>query len=170
MIHFRTHTSSVAPPLLGLIVVLERVSGWMRRQGGNSWRRVRSRMRRTGSGTRPGLRWPSSKRERWADMLARRPRRINQDSHKLHSDLDQRTCCRVDELPAAVRGSGLFYGFFDTPRVVSAASGAVAAAGGDAIFSLVPGELAVYFFHEGEIWLCQASRHPEPGGVVVRTS
>jgi hypothetical protein len=32
----------------------------------------------------------------------------------------------------------------------------VAAGGGDAIFSLVPGELAVYFFHEGEVWLCRA--------------
>lgn len=62
----------------------------------------------------------------------------------------------MDELPATVRGSGLFYGFFDSPRVVPAASVAVAAGGGDAIFSLVPGELAVYFFHEGEVWLCQA--------------
>ena len=60
------------------------------------------------------------------------------------------------QLPAAVRGAGLFYDFSDAPRVVPAAGDAVAAGGGDAIFSLVPGTLAVYFFHEGETWLCQA--------------
>jgi hypothetical protein len=97
-----------------------------------------------------------AKRERWAEMLARRPRRIGRDSHKLHADLDRRTCRPVSELPAAVRGTGLFYGFFDTPRVVAAADAAVAAGGGDAIFSLIPGELAVFFFHEGEVWLCQS--------------
>jgi hypothetical protein len=96
------------------------------------------------------------KRERWAEMLARRPQRIGRDSHELHADLDRRTCHRVAELPAVVRGDGLFYQFFDAPRVVPAAGAAVAAGGSDAIFSLVPGELAVYFFHEGEVWLCQA--------------
>jgi hypothetical protein len=30
--------------------------------------------------------------------------------------------------------------------------------GGDAIFSLVPGALAVYFFHEGEVWLRQSQQ------------
>jgi hypothetical protein len=97
-----------------------------------------------------------AKRERWAEMLAKRPQRIGRNSHKLHSDLDPRTCRRVAELPAVVRGAGLFYGFCDAPRVVPAASVAVAAGGGDAIFSLLPGELAVYFFHEDEVWLCQA--------------
>src|SRR5262249_6196777 len=32
------------------------------------------------------------KRERRLDLLTRRPRRIRRDSHKLHSDLDRRTC------------------------------------------------------------------------------
>lgn len=97
-----------------------------------------------------------AKRERWAEMLSRRPRRVGRDSHKLHSDLDRRCCRVVAELPAAIRGSGLFYGFFDAPRVVPVESAAVVAGGGDAIFSLVPGKLAVYFFHEGEVWLCQS--------------
>jgi hypothetical protein len=97
-----------------------------------------------------------ARRERWAELFARRPRRIRRDSHKLHSDLDRRTCRRVAELPAALRGDGLFYGFFDAPQVVPAGSAAVAAGAGDAIFSLVPGKLAVFFFHEGEVWLCQS--------------
>jgi hypothetical protein len=95
-------------------------------------------------------------RQRWAELLTRRPRRIGRDSHKLHSAIDRRCCRVVTELPAAVRGEGLFYGFFDAPRVVPAERAAVAAGGGDAIFSLIPGKLAVYFFHEGEMWLCQS--------------
>ena len=35
----------------------------------------------------------------------------------------------------------------------------VVAWGEDAIFSLVPGELAVYFFHHDEMWLCRAQKH-----------
>ncbi len=99
-----------------------------------------------------------AKRERWSRLLARRPRRIFGDSHKLHTDLDRRTCRLVADLPAGICGDGLFYGFSDAPRVVPAALAAVAAGGGDAIFSLVPGELAVYFFHEGEVWLCQSPK------------
>jgi hypothetical protein len=98
------------------------------------------------------------KRERWAEMLARRPRRISRHSHQIHADLDRRVCRPVDELPATVRGSGLFYGFFDAPRVVPAADVAIAAGGEDAVFSLEPGKLALFFFHENEVWLCQSSK------------
>jgi hypothetical protein len=99
-----------------------------------------------------------AKRERWRELLTRRPRRFARDSHKLHADLDRRVCRPVLQLPAAIQGDGLFYGFFDLPRVVPAARAAAAAGSGDAVFFLVPGELAVYFFHEGEVWLCQAMR------------
>ncbi len=97
-----------------------------------------------------------AKRQRWGEMLVRRPQLISRDSHKLHSDLDRRTCHRVAGLPAEIRGDGLFYSFFDVPRVVPTPSVALAAAGGDAIFSLIPAELALYFFHEDEVWLCRA--------------
>jgi hypothetical protein len=94
------------------------------------------------------------KRERWAELLTRRPRQISRNSHKLHSALDRRSCHRVAVLPPTIRGVGLFYGFVDAPRVVPAED-AEMACGGDAIFSLIPGKLAVYFFHESEVWLCQ---------------
>jgi hypothetical protein len=97
-----------------------------------------------------------AKRERWAELLARRPRRVHQNSHKLHSDLDRRTCRSVAELPAVVCGGGLFYAFADVPRVVPVERAALVADGLDAVYSLVPGKLAVYFFHEGEVWLCRA--------------
>jgi hypothetical protein len=98
-----------------------------------------------------------AKRERWRELLTRRPRRIGGDSHKLHSDLDRRVAQPVTVLPA-IDQDGLFYAFSDAPRVVPAASAALVAGSGDAIFSLIPGELAVYFFHEGEVWLCRSPR------------
>lgn len=97
-----------------------------------------------------------AKRQRWAEMLARRPRRIARDSHKLHADLDRRVCRPVPAWPADFRDDGVFYGFFDIPRIVPATQVAVAVGGGDAIFSLVPGELALYLLHEGELWLCRS--------------
>ena len=48
------------------------------------------------------------KRQRWAEMLVRRPRRIGADSHKLHSALDPRTCRQVSGLPDDLRGDGVF--------------------------------------------------------------
>jgi hypothetical protein len=100
----------------------------------------------------------SAKRERWLELLTKRPRRIVRQSHKMHSDLDRRTCRNVGEVfPAGLKGAGLFYDFSDPPRVVSVELAAqLAGRGRDAIFSLVPGELALYFFHEGEVWFCQA--------------
>ena len=100
-----------------------------------------------------------SKKERWLDLLSRRPRKILGHSHKLHSALDRRTCHVVGkETVADLRGIGVFYDFHaDGPRMVPADLAVDAAEAGDAIFSLVPGELAVYFFHEGEVWLCQGN-------------
>lgn len=95
-----------------------------------------------------------ARRERWAELLARRPRRIGRDSHKLHAHLDRRVCRPVSDWPAGLRGDGVFYGFYESPRVVPATQAEAAAGGGDAIFSLVPGRLAVYLFHESERWLC----------------
>jgi hypothetical protein len=97
-----------------------------------------------------------AKRERWHWLLTTRPRRVGRDSAKLHADLDRRTCRRVEGVPATVRGGGVFYGFGDAPRVVPAGQAWLAAGPGDAIFSVVPGGLALYFFHEGEVWLCQS--------------
>ena len=94
------------------------------------------------------------KRERWAEVLSNRPRRLTRDSHKLHSALDRRTCYCVGEVAPDLQGEGVFYGFCDVPQLVPATLAAVAAGNCDALFSLIPGELALYFFHEGEVWLC----------------
>jgi hypothetical protein len=107
-----------------------------------------------------------AKRERWLWLLTTRPRRIYHDSHKLHSDLDRRTCRPVRWLPREAHRDGVYYGFADVPRLLPASAVAGAVWTGDAILSLVPGELAVYFFHEGEVWLCQSLKRAEPGSAL----
>lgn len=98
-----------------------------------------------------------AKRDRWLDLLTRRPKQIRRNSHKLHSALDRRFCrCEAEAVVIDWKGEGLFYDFFDVPRVVPANVAEIVANGTDAIFSLIPGELAVYFFHESEVWLCRA--------------
>ena len=100
-----------------------------------------------------------AKRERWLDLLTRRPRQIFGNSHKLHSALDRRTCRKVGDVPpASLRGEGIFYAFSDAPKVVPTKHAELVAGGSDALFSLVPGELVLYFFHENEVWLCGARR------------
>jgi hypothetical protein len=60
-----------------------------------------------------------AKRERWRELLTRRPRRVGKDSHKLHSDRDRRTCrCEGTAVPETLTGDGAFYAFTDVPRVV----------------------------------------------------
>ena len=97
-----------------------------------------------------------AKRERWLWLLTTRPRRVGRDSHKMHADLDRRTCRSVSCLADEALRPGLYYRFADVPRVLPGGAVALADGAGDAIFSVVPGELAVYFFHERERWLCRA--------------
>jgi hypothetical protein len=117
-------------------------------------------MRRTGAGTSPHSWRPSSSRPSaiggWSCSLAA-PAGVGSNSHKLLGDLDpQYRQCVGEVAPAGLQGDGLFYSFYDAPRVVPAASAGLVAGSRDALFLLVPGELAVYFFHEGTVWLCRA--------------
>lgn len=99
----------------------------------------------------------SRKRERWLFLLTQRPKRIGRDSHKMHSDLDRRTCRRF-EIPSElekIRSPGVFYEFRDQARWVDAPT-ALALPYFDSILSIVPGRLAIFFFHELETWLCES--------------
>lgn len=100
----------------------------------------------------------SAKKERWLELLTKRPRRIGRQSHKMHSDLDRRVCQNVGwAVPANLAGEGLYYAFAGAPQVAPVELLRELQLG-DAVFSLVPGKLAVYFFHEGEVWLCRSAK------------
>lgn len=97
------------------------------------------------------------KRERWLYLLTQRPKKIGRDSPKLHSDLDRRTCRRFENHPELQKivPPGVFFEFGDTARWIDAAT-ALSFPYSDSILSIVPGRLAIFFFHECETWLCES--------------
>jgi len=97
-----------------------------------------------------------ARRERWVELLTRRGRNAFANSSKLMGALDERHCMRVDgawELDPA--RTGVFYDFFGEPCVKTLADAVAEGSGRDAIFSLEPGRLVIYFSHEGWSWLCR---------------
>ena len=98
-----------------------------------------------------------ARRDRWLYQLAKRPKRIRGDSHKIYGDLDRTKCSLVkDESSLSkLRGEGIYYEFFDEPKFLSVQNALFIGPRHDAISSLVAGKVAIFFFHEDEIWLCQ---------------
>jgi hypothetical protein len=99
-----------------------------------------------------------SRRDRWLYQLSKRPARVYASSHKIYDDLDRARCSLVKDEGSLgnLRGDGIYYEFRDEPKVLSVQDALAIGSGHDAIFSLVAGKVAVFFFHEDEIWLCQA--------------
>jgi hypothetical protein len=106
-------------------------------------------------------------RARWRHILLERPAKAAAQLRKFEGHLDPRRCRLVDNaadvlhtIPESTRG--LYFDGQDSPRFVSLddalfRSGATTA---DAIFSISPGEHAVFFFHEGWAWVCEKSPQP----------
>jgi hypothetical protein len=97
-----------------------------------------------------------ARRERWLHILTRRPKRASRDSHKLRNDLDYSKCSRQDcVIDPEIKKDGVYHDFHGDPHILSPAAAERVGYGCDAIFSVVPGRLAVYFFHECQSWLCR---------------
>ena len=97
------------------------------------------------------------RRERWRLLLSQRRRNTLRNSAKLMDHLDCRFCVQVDGAfgidPATV---GVFYDFHEyPPEVISLREAAKRADSRDAIFSIVPGRLALHWSHEDWSWLCR---------------
>lgn len=98
----------------------------------------------------------SARRDRWLDLLLNRSDRTYQNSSKLYLALDQRYCKRVESIgDIEPDRKGVFFGFSGNPTVMTLSEALKIGDGRDSIFSVVPGALAIHFFHEGEIWLCK---------------
>jgi hypothetical protein len=98
-----------------------------------------------------------ARRERWLYLLTERPKRIARDSHKLRNDLDYRRCSTLGgDGDPEINQDGVYYEFVEEPRLLSPAEADRIGSGQDAIFSVVPGRLAVFFFHEFQSWLCRS--------------
>ena len=99
------------------------------------------------------------RRERWLHLLTTRPKQLLKNSHKLHNHLEKSRCTESSE-PTSLDASaiGMFCDFHsDSPPLLVTGQRAIEmGTGRDGIFSVVPGKLAVYFFHEDFVMECRA--------------
>ena len=61
---------------------------------------------------------------------------------------DPATICKLDV-------DGVFLDFLDAPRTATLKEAVELGCNNNAIFSIQPGKLAIYFFHEGENFICE---------------
>ena len=95
-----------------------------------------------------------ARRERWKYLLARRRKGALRDSTRLMGHLDMRLSKQVDgNFELTLNTQGVFYDFYHEPRLISLEKAEDASRNQDAILSVIPGKLAVYWSHEGWSWL-----------------
>src|SRR4051812_24102253 len=96
------------------------------------------------------------KKDRWKLLLAKRGKNTFRDSHKLQAALDVRYCARTQETDHPTAATmGVFFDFHIEPVVITEAEANQRCGyphSRDAVFSIVAGQLAYYFFHEGACW------------------
>ena len=96
------------------------------------------------------------RQERWINFLCNRPKQTYKHSSDLLNHLDNKFYTEVDSVESIPEnGKGVFYDFSDEPEIISFSEASEKGWYQDAIFSYKPGKLAVYFFHEGWIFLCK---------------
>lgn len=98
------------------------------------------------------------RRQRWLHLLAQRPKQLLKNSHKLLGHLDEAKCDRVESLDSISEStSGVYFDFHaDSDLVLVNRDRAMELGSGhDAIFSVTPGRIAFYFFHEDWIMACR---------------
>jgi hypothetical protein len=96
------------------------------------------------------------RRERLQYVISHRGKNARREGSALLSQLDERFCKQVDgAFGLEAESLGVFYNFRHEPQTMSLAAATAAAEGEDAIFSVVPGKLAIHWSHEGWSWLCR---------------
>lgn len=97
-----------------------------------------------------------NRRERWLDLLLHQSKQLYSNSHKLYNHLDKdRYCLLTSAKNLDQQSIGIYFNFLDPPVILSVRDAFIVSIGIDAIFSLKPGKLAIYFFHENESFLCK---------------
>ncbi|WP_425617450.1 hypothetical protein NA78x_001128 [Anatilimnocola sp. NA78] len=96
------------------------------------------------------------RRDRWLFLLLQPTEKTRHNSHKLHADLD-RAKCREVKWPwkPGPTAFGIYDQFTGDPKLISTDDIMLVGPMYDSIYSLVPGKRAVFFFHEGEMLLCE---------------
>ncbi|PHS18754.1 MAG: hypothetical protein COA78_01855 [Blastopirellula sp.] len=100
----------------------------------------------------------SHRQERWLHLLVNRPKQLLKNSSKLYQHLDKQYCTELPYLADISESTtGVFIDFHESSEPVSITTARAIELGmdHDAVFSIAAGKLAVYFFHEGTVMLCQ---------------
>ena len=97
------------------------------------------------------------KRERWINILLKRPDRAQRDGCRMVSDLDTNRCGPgvYSTLPKLKNKKGAYYEFSGKAIWLPCADALDIGHGNDAIFSIEEGTLAAFFFHQWEEFLCE---------------
>ena len=98
-----------------------------------------------------------SRRDKWVSLLIERPDNILAQASRLFNYLDHNYIEQNDALSnvAADDVRGVFYDFSDEPQCISFKEAVGLVKVRDAIFSITPGRLAIYFYHEGWNFVCK---------------
>ena len=95
--------------------------------------------------------------ETWTYLLRERPDDILTRSSKLFNYLSHNHITQNDSLSNTASDDqlGIFYDFTSDPECISFKEATEKSKGHDAIFSIISGELAIYFYHEGWNFVCK---------------
>jgi hypothetical protein len=95
------------------------------------------------------------KQDRWLHRLLHPTTKTRVTSYKLWNDLNRSYCLDLREPWSLAPDRRGVYDDFWEHKYVTFTESMIVGPFVDGIWSLVPGELALFFFHEGEILLCE---------------
>ena len=98
-----------------------------------------------------------SRKEKWVDLLRERPDTLFMQASKLFNYLDHNFIEQNDLLENVASNDtiGVFYDFQTEPRILSFDEAKKEKSESDAIFSIDPGALVIYFYHEDWNFVCR---------------
>lgn len=99
----------------------------------------------------------STRKEQWVYLLSERSNNTFKKSSKLFNHLDHKYIEQNDSLAniTSTEQQGVYYNFNDEPKCMSFKEAVEKGKSHDSIFSIEPGKLVVYFFHEGWNFICK---------------
>jgi hypothetical protein len=103
--------------------------------------------------------------DRWIHIIFEKQKKAENELRKFERHLDSRYCTMLnsaDTFPVSLSEEygtklGIYFDGSEPPCKITApeAGSLVAERSTDAIFSMIPGKLAIFFFHEGWSWKCE---------------
>ena len=98
-----------------------------------------------------------SRRDKWITLLSERPENILSQSNKLFNYLDHNFIEQDDSLVdvAADDMLGVYYDFDGELECITLKDAVNKDKEGDSIFSISPGKLVIFFYHEGWNFVCK---------------